>query len=148
MHSENVVKRHLETFGQNESELESGSDNEGNIDHQLQEDIGDNLHDTSSSETDEGKRKRRRTQQSFSNSVITERNDPCCEVMQVSDTSTGTDSTQYNRNLVMSTNETTDHLYSSESENSSSTSMKKRAIYHHLGQVITMISLLMNLQVH
>ena len=121
IHSENVVKRHLETFGRYESELESGSDDEGNIDHQLQEDIGENLHDTSSSETDEGKRKRRRTQQSFRNSVIAERNDPGCEVMQVSDTSTVTDSTRYHRNLVMSTNETTDHLYSSESENSSPT---------------------------
>ena len=89
LHSENVVKRHLETFGRYESELESGSDDKGNIDHQLQEDVGENLHDTSSSETDEGKRKCCRTQQSFSNSVITERNDPGCEVMQVSDTSTG-----------------------------------------------------------
>lgn len=143
-----LSKDTFETFGQYESELESGSDDKGNIDHQLQEDIGENLHDTSSSETDEGKRKRRRTQQSFSNSVIAERNDPGCEVMQVSDTSKGTDSTRYDRNLVMSMNETTDNLYSSESENSTRLCMKKRVIYHHLGEVITMISLLMNLQVH
>lgn len=37
IHPENVVKRHLETFGRYESELESGSDDERNIDHQLQE---------------------------------------------------------------------------------------------------------------
>lgn len=144
--SENVVKRHLETFGRYESELESGSNDEGNIDHQLQEDIGENLHDTSSSETDEGKRKRRRTQQSFSNSVIAERNDPGCEVMQVLDTSTGTDSTRYDRNLVMGTNETTDTALNQKTV--ARLCMKKRAIYHHLGEVITMISLLMNLQVH
>ena len=146
IHSENVVKRHLETFGRYESELESGSNDEGNIDHQLQEDIGENLHDTSSSETDEGKRKRRRTQQSFSNSVIAERNDPGCEVMQVLDTSTGTDSTRYDRNLVMGTNETTDTALNQKTV--ARLCMKKRAIYHHLGEVITMISLLMNLQVH
>lgn len=146
IHSENVVKRHLETFGRYESELESGSDDEGNIDHQLQEDIGENLHDTSSSETDEGKRKRRRTQQSFSNSVIAERNDPGCEVMQVLDTSTGTDSTRYDRNLVMGTNETTDTALNQKTV--ARLCMKKRAIYHHLGEVITRISLLMNLQVH
>ena len=59
--------------------------------------------------------------------MIAERNDPGCEVMQVLDTSTGTDSTRYDTNLVMSTNETTDHLYSSESENSSPTMYEEKS---------------------
>ena len=77
--SENVIKRHLETFGRCDSELLKSDTDEETIDLDLageqRDDIGNNLPDPSSSDTDETVRKRRRTTH-----VNCKKNDHDCEL--------------------------------------------------------------------
>ena len=124
-HSENVIKRHLETFGSFDGDrIESGSDDEESelinfdLNCKHNEHGGKELHDTSSSpDTDETERKRRRTQESSGGCLMLEGND---QVTQVSDnfncTSTS-DSTESNINLDLASEKC--DRYSSEAESSS-----------------------------
>ena len=80
--SENVIKRHLETFGRCDSGLLKSDTDEEIINLDLaggqRDDIGNNLPDPSSSDTDETVRKRRRTTH-----VNNKQNDHDCEREQL-----------------------------------------------------------------
>ena len=104
--SGNIIQRHLETFGRQDNELESGSDD------QMEDTVSENLislhHDSSSSDTNEGEQKRCRTQQSPSsiNSVITCDRD--CEMMHVlSENSNKTEASENSPTTMFGDNDST-----------------------------------------